>query len=675
MSTPSSSSTLRWQVIWLFAVGITVVVAFLAVRDTAESRVRHETNAVAVGYARVLASAVRDLPRFLESGWMSWNTSYDLERLTRIDGVFRFQLFDVTGRLLLRSEDLNSNTIDWTWVNLKDHYAADQRKITNPSVLAGETLITLHTGKPDTNWPHYYSDARVPFILDGKMYGVVRVFVDQTSRHQGVTQDYLRIGLVGALLLTGLLIVGFLHWRDGQKKREAIEEKIRYLARYDVLSGALNRASFDSMIDAAVEHYRNTGQTFAVHYFDLDNFKAVNDNYGHTGGDQILQQASERLREFMTPTDHLARIGGDEFVMLQTNMEPGTPVKKMADQILHALRQPFEIDGDTVQCGASIGVAIFHVGVPNAHQLVQRADLALYAAKSDGGDSFRLYSEELQEQIKIRERFIEDLAQAVKDEDFELFYQPLFESTGQRVTGYEALLRWTHPVNGPVSPAEFVPIAEEAGLINEMGSWVLRQACADLAQWPDHLTVAVNLSVAQFEGGDLVREVSDQLAKNSLEPNRLEIEITESLMMSNTERVMRILHGLKALGVGISMDDYGTGYSSLAYLWRFPFDKLKIDRAFTMNMEEDPKVDLIINSIVSLAHSMNIRVNAEGVETQAQLDALHGHGCDELQGFFLGRPAPVSKLNHYPNEPAPQATATDDATKVQTGESASAVGA
>jgi|GEM_PF-5662021 len=534
------SENFRWQLVWLFALATAVVVAFLAVRWTAEDRVRQETNAVAVSYARVLASAVRGLPRFMNSGWMSWNTSYDLGRLTTIGGVFRFQLFDAKGRLILKSDDLNSDSIDWTWVNLRDHYAAHREKITNQAVLAGSSVIALHEGQPGTQWPAYYSDAMVPFMLSGNSLGVIRVFVDQTERHKAITRDYLQIGAVGVLLLAALIAIAFAHWRAGRKQHESIEEKIRYLARYDVLSGALNRASFNTMADEAVEHFAQTGQTFAVHYFDLDNFKEINDTLGHAIGDEVLKQASDRLRAFLGSTDHLARIGGDEFVVLQTQMEPGTPVKKMADRIVQELGRPFEIDADFVQCGASMGVAIFHAGVPSAQHLVQRADLALYAAKSGGGNGFRLYSEELQEGIQERERFIEDLTKAVENERFELAYQPLFDGSGKHVTGYEALLRWNHPVRGPVSPGEFVPIAEEAGLISTLGSWVLRQACDDLSLWPEHLTVAVNLSVAQFERGDLVREVSDRLAEFSLQPQRLELEITESLLMSSTGRVMGI---------------------------------------------------------------------------------------------------------------------------------------
>jgi predicted signal transduction protein with EAL and GGDEF domain len=299
-----------------------------------------------------------------------------------------------------------------------------------------------------------------------------------------------------------------------------------------------------------------------------------------------------------------------------------------------------------VQVAGSVGAAVYGTDGTGREELLHRADLALYRAKSNGRGTFSFYDPDMDQQLQARRAIVRDLRQALLERQLHLHFQALYESDGRTLSGYEALLRWTHPQRGPIPPAEFIPIAEESGLIEELGRWVLSRACREARRWPASLSVSVNLSAAQFKRGNLVQTVADCLAKAGLPAHRLELEITESLLMSNTEQVVQTLHALTGMGVRIAMDDFGTGYSSLAYLWRFPFDKVKIDRAFTQNLDQDPKVDLIVRSIVTLAHSLDIRVNAEGVETQAQLQRLQDHGCDELQGFLLGRPTPVEALNH-----------------------------
>jgi EAL domain-containing protein (putative c-di-GMP-specific phosphodiesterase class I) len=301
-----------------------------------------------------------------------------------------------------------------------------------------------------------------------------------------------------------------------------------------------------------------------------------------------------------------------------------------------------------------VGAAIFGTDSERVDDLLHKADLALYRAKAEGRGGFSFYEARLDRHLHERRELAHDLRHAIEADALTLHYQPLYAADGMTLNGYEALARWMHPTRGNVPPSDFIPVAEETGLIETLGRWVLRRACAEAATWPAPLTVSVNLSAAQFRNDALVRTVIDALGEARLPPERLEVEITESLLMADTERVVRALHALSAIGVSIAMDDFGTGYSSLAYLWRFPFDKVKIDRAFTKGLAEDPKVNLIVRSIVSLAHSLQIRVNAEGVETEGQMRALQKHGCDELQGYLLGRPLPPEQLLHeHATEAAP----------------------
>jgi diguanylate cyclase (GGDEF)-like protein len=405
------------------------------------------------------------------------------------------------------------------------------------------------------------------------------------------------------------------------------------------------RASFAEALEGAAWRHQDGGPSFAVICLDLDRFKEVNDSLGHAAGDQVLRQVTLRLRRLVRHGDDLARLGGDEFAVLQSGVASALDVQTLAERIVEVLDEPFDIQGAQVYCGASVGAAIFGVDASDTARLMHQADLALYRAKQSGRGTFSFYDATLDEQLRRRHELTQDLRRAIATDALDVHYQALYAADGETITGYEALLRWQHPLRGAVAPQDFVPLAEDSGLILPLGEWVLRRACADALSWREPYSVSVNLSAAQFHDGDLMGTVQTVLDESGLPPARLELEITESLLMSDTEGVLRTLEQLGALGVRIAMDDFGTGYSSLAYLWRFPFDKVKIDRAFTQGLGVDPKVDLIVRSIISLAHSLKIRVNAEGIETEAQLEVLKRHGCDELQGFLLARPAPVGAIH------------------------------
>jgi diguanylate cyclase (GGDEF)-like protein len=626
------------------ALGAVLALAAHLFQRTAERLVAREAEQTALKYAKSKLGAVPSLDLLLDRGSMRDDTLQALRQLRSGSDVFRFKLFDHRGQQLLASDDLDR----------ADPLAAsagqslrDDNPALRANVLGGASQVELKAGNGQVNLPALYSEAYVPVMAGDRVRGIVAINVDQTERAARIHAAFVEVGtIVGTLLL---LVVGAMAAQGWQRlaERRKVESRMRYLAEHDVLSGALNRASFNQALAQAAWRHEQGGAGFAVLCIDLDRFKDVNDSYGHAAGDEVLRQATQRLRSLIRHGDLVARLGGDEFAVLQSAVSSADDVGRLAQRVVDALAQPFDAAEKRVLCGASVGAARYGADAKSVEELLHKADVAMYRAKTDGRGRFSFYDEALDRQLEQRRTLATDLRSALSDGSMSLHYQPLYASTSQKLVGYEALMRWQHAERGLVPPAEFVPLAEETGQIEALGEWALRRACADAALWPAPLRVAVNLSAAQFRGEkDLVQVVRSALGAAGLAAERLEIEITESLLMGGTDAMVRALTALSALGVQIAMDDFGTGYSSLANLWRFPFDKLKIDRAFTQGLYNDKKVALIVRSIVSLAHSMGIRVTAEGVETTQQMAMLKRLGCDELQGYLLGHPAPAETLKH-----------------------------
>lgn len=427
-------------------------------------------------------------------------------------------------------------------------------------------------------------------------------------------------------------------------ERKRAEAQIARLAHYDPLTELPNRVLFQRHLSEALARRARKGDQLAVHFIDLDRFKTVNDTLGHPLGDELLRVAAERLRGCVREGDTVARLGGDEFAVVQAGLSDMTGATRLAERIVEAMSAPFDLQGHQVVIGASVGVAAAPSDGEDADELLKKADMALYRAKADGRGAFHFFERAMDEQLQARRALELDLRRALTAGEFELYYQPLYNLGDERVTGCEALLRWRHPDRGMVSPADFIPLAEEIGLIVPLGDWVLRTACAEAARWPDHVRLAVNLSPAQFRDRGLVRTVVSAIAASGLPAQRLELEITESVLLQDSAANMSMLHDLKALGVRISMDDFGTGYSSLSYLRSFPFDKIKIDQTFVRDILEDSDAMAIIKAVLDLGSSMGIVTTAEGVETLEQLNALRGQGCAEIQGYFISRPAPASEI-------------------------------
>jgi diguanylate cyclase (GGDEF)-like protein len=426
--------------------------------------------------------------------------------------------------------------------------------------------------------------------------------------------------------------------------REELQAQSQYLAYHDSLTGLGNRLLFKEQLEEALTDESVTQHPLAVLFVDLDGFKAVNDTGGHSVGDLLLKSLAAKLRDLLPPTDRIARLGGDEFAILQVSgVQPSSSIA-LAERIIEVAAHPQIIEGHDVTVGASVGIAILQPGEMNAEAALKCADLAMYSAKSGGRGTFRMFDPQMDAAVQTRRSLERDMRTALAGGDFSLFYQPLVNLQTRKVTAFEALMRWHHPERGTVAPSEFIPVAEEIGLILPLGEWALRQACMEAIRWPDEINLSVNLSPLQFAKGNLVSTVMSALASSGLPANRLELEITESVLLEKSDRNIGILNHLRSLGVRISMDDFGTGYSSIGYLRSFPFDKIKIDQSFVRDVLVDEGSLAIVRAIAGLGVSFGMTTTAEGVETEEQMRCLNMEGCVEVQGYLYSKPVPANEI-------------------------------
>lgn len=436
-------------------------------------------------------------------------------------------------------------------------------------------------------------------------------------------------------------------------ERKLSDDRIVHLAHYDALTDLPNRALFHARLEDEIRRIKGDTQ-FAVLYIDIDEFKTINDSLGHAVGDELLKVVGTRLRSCIKDADFVARLGGDEFAIVQTAVRSDDDVADLVTRIYSEIRDPYECLGHQISTDASIGIALAPRDGTDIDQLLKNADLAMYDAKADGRRTYRFFQPTMHERAKLRRQLELDLRQIITDGTyreggFEIHYQPLVSLRDDGVTGCEALLRWHHPERGTISPAEFIPVAEETGLIAELGEWVLATACAQAATWPRHVKIAVNVSPIQFKSQGLALKIVSALAASGLAANRLELEITEAVLIRDDETALAILHQLREIGVRIALDDFGTGYSSLSYLQRFPFDKIKIDRSFINDIAEAGGSTPIVNAVVSIASARNMTTTAEGVESDAQRQVLRTLGCTEMQGYLFSAAKPaeaIAKLLH-----------------------------
>jgi len=470
-----------------------------------------------------------------------------------------------------------------------------------------------------------------------------------TSYEQFLNSSSILLGtelekLVALFILSIGVAVGARRGRKVVLRIANSQSQLHKMAHYDSLTGLPNRILFRDHLDQALARV-SRGETVAVFCLDLDHFKKTNDTLGHPVGDKLLQSVATRLRENIREIDTIARLGGDEFAIVQTGIEDSVSIVSLAQRINALLSEPYVVDGHTVVSETSIGIAVAPVDGTDGDELIKKADLALYRSKLEGRGQYQFFEKGMDDLMNYRRQLEMDLRDAIANEKLEVHYQPLMNSAADEVTSFEALVRWNHPEHGFVSPEEFISLAEEIRLIDQIGEWVLYTACCDAQSWPEHIRLAVNLSAIQFRNDKLVDLVSDALKVSGLCPSRLELEVTESVLIDDAEVAISKLSAFKDMGVCIALDDFGTGYSSLSYLQCFPFDKIKIDRSFVSQILEDSSARSIVRAVMTLSADFGMKTTAEGIENEEQIAFLQAEGCTEFQGFLF---SPACRANELP---------------------------
>jgi diguanylate cyclase (GGDEF)-like protein/PAS domain S-box-containing protein len=480
-------------------------------------------------------------------------------------------------------------------------------------------------------------DAELPWTCAGDEHAA------RTWKHIRADGTLIDLAIYSRQLVHGGRPAALLALMDITERTRA-EARLAFMAQHDDLTGLPNRNLLRQQMDDVLLRTRRSAEKVAVLVLGLDNFKAVNDTLGHGIGDKLLRGVGKRLRSMLREEDTLARLNSDEFAIVQSGVTRPEDAVFLARRLLEAISDPFLLDEHSVVIGASIGIAMSPGDGEESEKLLKNADLALSRAKNDSRGTFSFFEAGMDARAQARRKIETELREAIHNDALLPYYQPLVDLSTGRITGFEALVRWPHPERGMISPAEFIPVAEETGLISAVGGLMLRRACADAAQWPDDIRVAVNLSPLQFRLGNLLSLVMETLKQTGLPARRLELEITETLLLEKSSEVLATLHALRSLGVRISMDDFGTGYSSLSYLRSFPFDKIKIDQSFVRDLASNPDAQAIVRSIISLGKGLGVTITAEGVETEAELSCLRSEGCHEGQGFLFSRARPQSEI-------------------------------
>jgi diguanylate cyclase (GGDEF)-like protein len=537
--------------------------------------------------------------------------------------VIRYELYDQSGALTFTS-GLSAMRLDHDLTGM----------LVSPAEAAPQ--IALYHGSASA--PTDFAAITIPLAVSGRPHGTLVVYLDQTDQAAVLSRYFNLVAAITLLLLSlGIAVPGAIAWIRESQRRKA-EEQLHYLEAHDSLTGLSNRKTFGEDLAEAMQRMHHDRTHIAVLCLDIDKFKEINEAADHSGGDQVLRDIGARIQSSLRDGDLIARLGADEFAIALVDITNLGDVMAFMNRLVEVLRRPIQVGGKEMLVTTSVGIALAPADGDTAPMVLRHAGIALARAKGDGGQRMCFFEQSMDKALQRRRMVEHELRLALGREEFEVVYQPQFDLATERQCGSEALVRWQHPVHGKIAPGHFISVAEDTGLIVPLGEWVLRRACTDAVKWPEPLFVSVNLSPAQFRDGDVAETVAQVLKETGLPPERLELEITENLLINDTEEVLGKLNRLRQLGVAIAMDDFGTGYSSLSYLARFPFSKIKIDRQFIRNMTRDPAMRAIVRTIIALGKSLDVTITAEGVETEEQAAMLREFGCPQVQGFLYGYP-------------------------------------
>ena len=631
----SELSLRRGLTILLAALTILAAGVFATVKLTTDHFIDSDAKSNAQDWANFIAANVKDLEQIAKGEQPSTASLSFFEATRKAGQVFRYLIFNREGYSQLVFDHDRIALVD-----LSEFNAAAAR-----AGSIGQTIINIRKGDRFGE-PEHFAEAFVPVMAGNRVTAVVAAFVDETQQRQ----EFLSDGLIASLSLCGLTAVAFalpaFAWYRRTREKQQVDRRIRYLAHHDALTGLANRARLIERLDSALALLPSLGGQAAVHFIDLDHLKQINDSLGHDGGDFLLSTVGNRLKTMVRIDDLVARLGGDEFVVVQTGVMDKAQAETFAARIAKVLSEPVYFKEQEIRTNVTIGVALAPIDGKTSERLIKSADLALYSGKMAGRNCIRFFKPDMDEALRARLKLEKAIRVAIADDGFVLHYQPVFEMTNKELVGFEALVRLPDGTGGLVPPATFIPIAEEMHVTDQIGTWVLREACRTATTWPENLTVAVNLSPAQFESGKIVEVVAAALKETGLASNRLELEITETLLLANNEKTLAQLRSLKDLGVSVVMDDFGTGYSSLSYLWKFPFDKIKIDRSFMDGFAHSRgDVETVVKTIIALGRELHMRVTVEGVENANQVDFLYDANADQVQGFYFGKPISASEIS------------------------------
>ena len=617
-------------------IGVVTIYSVLHIgAGTIGNLVETEIKAKGEKFAGLLMSNQGSVDAFLTGIARDPDAESTIRTVAFLADIDSFAIFDTAGHEVFRSR---SDRYQWLLRDRAGGISSDDR-------LAEQVL------KKTGDWQIVYDDSRTnpsvlsPLIRDGKTIGylsVVADMIDDRSAYTMTLTDSTLSVLVVLLLATGIPTLFYIR---RHRKIVQADDRIHFLANHDPLTHLFNRTRMQEETERVLAPSRATREQMAFCFIDIDGLSDINDSLGQAAGDELLRVVAGRLKAAIERVDLLARIGADDFVLLRRRVEGVDDLAALAVLLNRAVGEPVELKGQIIKPKISIGASLMPRDGRSYGELVKHAELALLHHKSARTGDFTLFEPHMDEEIH-RRRQIEGLVRdAVANDGFELFYQPIVGGKGNDLLGFEALIRMPDPEGGYIPPSLFIPVAESRGYVKEIGTWVIRKAARQIALWPEHLFVSVNLSAVQFRDGDLVSIVGEALKTAGIEGRRMEIEVVESLLLERADDILGQLNELKALGVSIDMDDFGTGYSSLGYLWRFPFDKLKIDQSFMVAFDSgEQNVREILGTIISLAHHMHMKVTAEGVETEAQAELLTSLGCDQLQGYYFGKPMPTDRV-------------------------------